>query len=363
MYFCTEILCNYLKYCAINEPILHISYSMKETLSSISKRLGISTATVSRVLSGNATKYRISEGTIAIVKAEAARCHYIPSLAAQSLRTNKTKTIGLLMPKVANPFFADISSAIISEANSKGYTAIVADTMESVALQNACISTLVSRKVDGIIAAPCGHDSKLFEEINDRIAPVVLIDRYFENSSISYVTSNNYKGAFNATSLLISNGHKHIVCIQGDVDSLPNKQRVKGYLDALHKSGLQDNASIIGNAFSLQNGYLETKLLLSSNIRPTAIFPLCYTILLGAIKAIKEASLRIPEDISIISFDDNLSLDYMTPSITRVSQPTEEMGQLAAKMLLNKLEGQSELVSQIELTTEMIIRKSIAKLE
>ena len=336
---------------------------MKETLSSISQRLGISTATVSRVLSGNAKKYRISEETVAIVNAEASRCHYVPSLAAQSLRTNKTKTIGLLMPKVANPFFADISSAIISEANSKGYTAIVADTMESVELQNACISTLVSRKVDGIIAAPCGQDGKIFEEINERIAPVVLIDRYFEDSTISYVTSNNYKGAFDATSLLIGNGHKHIVCIEGDKDSLPNKQRVKGYLDALQKAGLQDNASILGNAFTLQNGYLETKLLLSSSKRPTAIFPLCYTILLGVIKAIKEASLKIPDDISIVSFDDNISLDYMTPSITRVSQPTEEMGQLAAKMLFNKLEDKSGLVSHIELSTEMLIRHSIVKLE
>ncbi|MCI1639664.1 MAG: LacI family transcriptional regulator [Bacteroidales bacterium] len=337
---------------------------MKETLSSISQRLGISTATISRVLSGNAKKYRISEKTAAIVTAEASRCHYIPSLAAQSLRTNKTKTIGLLMPKLSNPYFADISSAIISEANSKGYTAIIADTMENVEVQKDCISALLSRKVDGIIAAPCGNDSKIFKEINARIAPVVLIDRYFEDATISYVTSNNYKGAFDATSLLINNGHKNIVCIQGDEASLPNKKRVGGYLDALSTAGLQDNARILGNAFSIQNGYLETKLLLSSSSnRPSAIFALSYTILLGVIKAIKEASLVIPDDISIISFDDNISLDYMTPSISRVGQPTEEMGQLAAKMLFNKLNDNdtNELVSHIELSTELLIRKSVIK--
>lgn len=333
---------------------------MKETLSSISKRLGISTATISRVLSGKAKEYRISDDTAALVTAEAARCDYVPSPAAQSLRTNKTRTIGLLMPKVSNPYFADISSAIISKINSEGYTAIVADTMEDVKTQENCISTLLSHKVDGIIAAPCGSDSKKFEYINDHIVPVVLVDRYFDDAKISYVTSNNYKGAFDATSLLLRNGHRDIVCIQGDTKSLPNQKRANGYIDALTEAGFGDKVAIVGDAFSIQNGYLETKLLLSSANRPTAIFALSYTILLGVIKAIKEAGLSIPEDFSIISFDDNISLDYMTPPISRVAQATDEMGQLAAKMLLNRLDNKNEMVSHVELSAELIIRNSIS---
>lgn len=331
---------------------------MKETLASIAARIGVSATTISRVLSGKTEKYRISPATAERVLVEVQKCNYTPSALAQSLRKNKTYTIGLVLPTIANPYFADMASAIISEARDKNYTTIIVDSMEDDVNQRQALTTLLARKVDGIIAAPCGSDPRFFEEIRKSV-PLVLVDRYFENSRIPYVSANNYRGAFEATELLAQNGHRNIACIQGDIDSVPNKARVKGYRDALKKYGLGENAIVVGDSFSIQNGYMETKLLLSRTQRPTAIFALSFTILLGALKAIRDTSFRIPEDISLVSFDNHVSLDYMIPPMTRVSQPVEEMGRLASKLLFDYIDGKSDSVTQLELATTIISKSSI----
>lgn len=331
---------------------------MKETLATIAARLNVSTTTISRVLSGKAEKYRIKEETVERILNEVHRCNYTPSVLAQSLRKNKTHTIGLILPTISNPYFADMASAIIAEAREKDYTTIIVDSMEDEDNQRRAISALLSRKVDGIIAAPCGTNPTLFEEVRKTI-PLVLVDRYFENSKIPYVTANNYKGAFEAVELLAQNGHTSIACIQGDRDSVPNKARVRGYMDALRKYGI-DQPLVVGDAFSVQNGYLETKLLLSRSARPTAIFALSFTILLGVLKAIRDSRLSIPEDISILSFDDQVSLDYMIPPMTRVSQPVEEMGRLASKLLFDYIERKSDSITQLALSTTIIAKSSVA---
>ncbi len=335
---------------------------MKETLSTISQRTGVSVTTVSRVLSGQSEKYRISETTQSKVLEEARRCNYSPNIVARNLRTNRTNTIGLILPSVANPYFADLSSVIISEAHRNGYTTIVTDSMESEDNQKANIAMLLSRRVDGIIAAPCGDDPTLLEEINRAHLPVILADRFFEDSQLPHVTTNNYSGGFEATNALIRKGHKRIACIQGVKTSTPNKRRIAGYIDAMRRVGIEDNAIVVGNEFSLQNGYLETKLLLNRNPRPTAIFALSNTIGLGAIKAIREAGLRIPEDISLIAYDNNIYMDYLIPPISRISQPIEEMAKLATKLLFESIETGKRLNTHIELAPDLIARESVMNL-
>lgn len=336
---------------------------MKETLTTISERTGFSTTTVSRVLSGKSKKYRISENTRNLIMEEASRCKYSPNILAQNLRTNKTNTIGVLMPSVANPYFAEMSSVIISEASIKKYTTIVIDSLENEANQEANLSTLIARRVDGIIAAPCGSDPALFEEISKMHIPIVLVDRFFEGVNLPYVTTNNYLGGMEGTNVLIRHGHKDIACIQGAITSTPNKKRVAGYLEALRKAGLEDRATIVGDEFSLQNGYLETKILLGRKPRPTAIFSLSNTIGLGAIKAIREAGLKIPDDISIVSFDNNIYMDYLTPPISRVGQPVEEMAKLATKLLFECIESKKNICTQLELSPNLISRDSVRMMD
>ena len=330
---------------------------MKETLSTMAERLGYSATTISRVLSGKAEKYRISPDTVNAVLREARRCNYSPSVAAQSLRTRRSNTIGLLLPSVANPYFADMASVIITELNSAGYTTIVVDTMESEQRLSESARSLISRQVDGILAVPCGEKGMDLEMLSAQI-PVVLIDRYYEYIFLPYVTTNNYQGGLDATRHLLSRGHTRISCIQGVQSSMPNKERVRGYVKAMEDEGLAQDIDIIGNEFSVQNGYLETKLLMSRAQRPTAIFALSNTIMLGALKAIREAGLRIPEDVALISFDNNLYMDYMTPSITRISQPVEDMAKLAVKILLDKIKGASNCGSQLRLSPIMVAGES-----
>lgn len=332
---------------------------MKETLSSLSQKTGFSITTISRVLSGKADEYRISQETRDAVTEAARKYNYFPNMVAQNLRKNRTNTIGLLIPAVNNPYFAEIASVVINEARRNQYTTIVLDSAEDVKSEEHAISTLMSHHIDGLIAVPCGENASLLEDINNKFLPVIQIDRYYTDSALPYVTTNNYNGSVNAVNHLIQNGHRRIACIQGAVSSAPNHKRVEGYLNALKKAGLQDNAIIVGNEFSVQNGYIETKLLLNMEDRPTAIFALSNTIALGAVRAIREAGLSIPEDISILAFDNNIYMDFMTPAISRISQPTEEMGKMGVKLLLDCIRTGTRCKTKIELSPTLVLRESI----
>ncbi len=332
----------------------------KETLQTISERTGFSVSTVSRVLSGQADKYRISDNTVEIITGEAKKSNYTPSLLAKNLRTGKTQTIGLLIPAIDNPYFANIASVIIAEAKNYGYTIILVDTMENETNEREGLYSLLSREVDGIMLAPSGSSPAYIEHINDTQTPIVLIDRFFESTTLPYITTNNYQGAHDATQYLVNSGHRDILCIQGVPHSMPVRDRVRGYLDALKTNGLAEKGVIVGNNFSIQNGYLETKLALNRSPRPTSIFAMSNTILLGAVRAIRESGLQIPHDISIVSFDDNTYLDFMNPAITRVSQPINEIGSLAVKILMNSLENGKRSDAHIQLLPRLVVRNSVA---
>ena len=309
----------------------------KETLVSIAERSGCSISTVSRVLSGNAAKYRISQRTVARVTEEVKRCNYTPSLLAKGLRTNRTDTIGLLIPNIENSFFAGVAGVVIRESRNYNYKVVVVDTQEDERNEQDGLSALLARRVDGIVAAPCGSNSELFASVQEGGMPLVLIDRYLPDAGmLSYVTTDNYRGAVMATEYLLENGHRRIACIQGTPHSMPVRDRVRGFGDTLRAHGLGDRIVVTGEDFSVQNGYLETKLALAQAERPTAIFALSNLILLGVVKAVHESGLRIPDDISVVSFDDNMLFNYLDPAITCIGQPTDEIGTLAVKLLIRR---------------------------
>ncbi|HIW51851.1 MAG TPA: LacI family transcriptional regulator [Candidatus Alistipes excrementipullorum] len=334
----------------------------KNTIISISERTGFSVSTVSRVLNGKAEIARISKSTVEAIEQEAKRCNYKPSLLAKGLRTNKTNTIGLVIPSMENIYFANLASTIIRDARSYGYTIVTVDTMENERNERDGIESLLARKVDGIIVTPCGQDPEWLENINRNTTPVVLIDRYFNSTELSYVCTDNYLGGYEATKYLLNNGHEKILCIQGTPHSMPVRERVRGYLDALRSKGIESYASIVGDSFSIQNGYLETKLALSSASRPTAIFALSNTILLGAIKAIKESGLSIPNDISIITFDNNTFLDFIDPPITRMSQPVNEIGTLSVKLLMQSINEKKPINNKLQLQPQLIVCESVSNI-
>ena len=335
---------------------------MKETLASLAQKTGFSASTISRVLTGKSEEYRIKPETRDIILKAAAESNYAPNIIAQNLRTSRTDTIGLLLPSVANPYFADIASIIIKEARKFRYTTMVIDSDENEATEKSSVSTLIARQVDGIIIVPCGSDPTYLEQTNEQFVPIILVDRYYEGSPLPYVVTNNFHGGYLAASHLVRNGHKEIVCIQGPPTATTNKRRIEGYMEVMRENGLEDRVQIVGNEFSIQNGYMEMKLLLNNEKKPTAVFALSNNIGMGAIKAIGEARLKIPDDISLISFDNYLYLDFLEPAITRIGQKVDEMGKMAVKLLHDSISNHKEIKSQIELSPEMIMRDSVAPL-
>ena len=333
----------------------------KETLISIAQRTGFSVSTVSRVLSGQAAKYRISEKTVALIAREAERCNYTPSLLAKGLRTSRTDTLGLLIPSIDNPYFAHIASIIVHEARAKGYKVILIDTSEDERNEREGVRSLLSRKVDGILIAPAGDDPA-FLEATAHQTPVVCIDRHFAKTSLPYVVTDNLRGGREVTQHLIDRGHRRILCIQGVRHSIPSADRVRGYRQALEDNGLSAYARVTGDGFSIRNGYEQTLRALHVRQRPTAIFALSNTILLGALKAVREMKLRIPDDISLVSFDNYDYLDYLDPAVTRVGQPSDEIGAQAMEILLQRIAGETGGEEQRRLPPSLIVCRSVRKL-
>ncbi len=335
---------------------------MKATLETIAANTGFSKSTISRVLNNKAHASRISKATAEIILKEAARCGYTPDLIAKNLRTSKTHTIGLLVPSLANPYFAELAGVIIQEARKYGYTALVADTLENEEIQNESVTAMLSRQADGIIAVPCGDNPAYLEQTDRQRVPVILVDRHYEHSELPYVVTNNFLGGCMATSLLVRNGHRDIACIQGPPAAMTTRRRRDGYLAVLKENNLEDRAIVTGDEFSIQNGYMETKLLLHNGQRPTAIFAMSNNIGLGAIKAVREAGLSIPEDISLVSFDNYPYLDFLEPPVTRIGQMVDEMGKMAVKLLNESIVNHRKIKSRIDLSPEMIMRESVAPL-
>jgi len=275
------------------------------TIASVAKRVGVSTTTVSRVLNGLAGRYRISKSTEESVLRVAAELGYTPDQLARGLRLRRTQTIGLVIPDISNPFFSTVARNIEIEARKAGYSIILNDTQEDTKLEVDSISLLLSRKVDGLIICPEGKESEHLKPLSSSGLPMVIVDRHFPEMKCPYIISDNYGGSLEAITYLIRRNHRHIACIQGRLNTSVNNDRVHGYADALKQHGIPiDEALIVGDSFGERNGYVGAKLLLNRSSPTTAIFATSNLISLGAMRAIFEEGLRIPDDISIISFDD-----------------------------------------------------------
>ena len=303
----------------------------KNTLQTISEQTGYSVSTVSRVLSSQAKKYRISKEAETIITREASRLNYQPNLIAQTLRTQKSKTVGLLIPDIDNPFFGSLAAIIIGILGSRGYHTLLADSRENGDEEIQELRMFMSRSVDGIICIPVSSTPDFHEQISSQI-PLVLIDRHFKKTSLPYVCTDNYAGARMATEYLLSKGYTRILAIQGVPDSMPNRERVRGFKDAIGVHGVTYN--VVGDAFSVENGKREVLNAFGGGDKAyDAIFAFSSTILLGAVDALRHLSIRPGRDVGILSYDNNGFLDFMDPAVTRVEQPLREAGHIAVDIL------------------------------
>lgn len=337
--------------------------SSNPTLKSISEKLGISVSTVSRVLNGKSNHYRISKETEELILKATKELNYIPNQLARGLRLKRTNSIGYIIPDISNPFFASIAKSVEKSARKFGYSILLCDSEENTEIEFAALQLMLNRKVDGLIISPVGLEVSHLKFVSQKNVPVVLLDRYFPELDIPFVTSDNYQGALDAVDLLIENGHTRIACIQGLRNTSPNNDRVRGYRDAHQKHGLAvDESLIVGDSFGEENGYIESKLLLKRANIPTAIFSISNLISLGAIRAISEEGLKIPDDISMISFDDQPYSRFLATPMTTVAQQNYQIGQIATKLLIDQIESNRRIEPKgIFLPTKLNIRGSVKR--
>lgn len=337
---------------------------MGVTLNDIARKAGVSVSTVSRILNGKSAQYRIAQETEELVRQTAHKLKYRPNQFAVGLRVSKSHSIGLVLPDVSNPFFAYITRSIQIAAHACGYSLMVCDTNEDLALEVEHIGLLRSKGVDGMIVLPVGQESSHISELVRDDVPIVLVDRAFGDLPIDSVIVDNYHGAFEAVEHLIRFGHSRIAMIQGLPNTYTNTGRRRGYVDALIKHGLSvDESLIVGKDFRKENGYIETKLLLQMNDRPTAIFSTSDLITLGALQAISEEGLKIPDDISLVAFDDMDFAPFLTCALTAVAQPKEHMGEIAVKLLVERMRKHEKREARsIVLTPKLVERDSVRKL-
>ncbi len=331
---------------------------MTATLSDIAKDLNISVVTVSKALRN---KGRISVGTRSRVLKRAKELDYRPNWVARSLVTRRTYTIGLLLPDFTHPFFADIAKTIAETVRPHGYHVIICYFEEDPDLERTEAEALLARRVDGLILASSQSADRLdlFEQLRARKLPFVLIDRPVDGVRASFVGVDNEAVGKLATTHLIKQGCRRIAHLRGPQIGLAEK-RLSGYLAALKKSRLTaPSAYVVDAGFQDHTGYQAMKKLLEAIPVPDGVF--CYNdpIAIGAIKAILESGLRVPEDVKVVGAGNVHYSDALAVPLTTIDQKTCEMGKRAAKLLLEQIESKRPSRSgNIFIVPELVLRKS-----
>ncbi|WPP50042.1 LacI family DNA-binding transcriptional regulator [Catalinimonas niigatensis] len=332
------------------------------TIYDIAQKLDVSPTTVSRALNNH---YSISKETTQAVKKLAHSLGYRPNSVASSLRTNKTNTIGVIMPLINRPFIASLISGIEDSANQEGYNVIISQTHDSYEKEIANAQTLYSSRVAGLIvslAMETKHYDHFYPFLQNHI-PMVSIDRISTEIETDRVIIDNYAAGFKATEHLIQMGCKRIAHFGGAQYRNIYQGRQHGYIDALKKYDLPiDETLIVHSKLSLEEGWKGAEYLLNLPAPPDGIFSANDSAAVSAIQYAKQKGVCIPRDLAIVGFNDDPISSIIEPGLTTVSHPAFDMGKIAAQQVLKNKLTQDIVQSQtIVLKTELILRASSSR--
>lgn len=339
------------------------------TIYDIAREAKVSPATVSRVLTGNA---RVSEEKTNRVKKIIKKYNYQPNALARSLLTKSTNTIGIILPSVDNPFFASVFMEVEGQALAHGYSVILCNSVNTM-LKNDCesesmyLKMLVEKRVDGIIftggrANKVKTDKVLVDEMNSIIdqIPMVMINGSMENVDCYKVQSDEREGMFSIVEYLVSLGHRDIGFIGGQPDITSTYVKQIALQDALKHFNLPyKDEWIIYDDFSIESGFRAFKKLLTKKSIPTAVIAVNDLVAIGAINCAISENLSVPDDISIVGFDNSYLCDIITPKLTSVSHNIPELARTAVKMLCMD-DWDKETPKKKIVKTELILRNSCA---
>lgn len=330
------------------------------TIKDVAKRAGVSTTTVSHVI--NKTRF-VAEETREAVWTAIKELHYSPSAVARSLKVNHTKTIGLLATSSEAPYFAEIIEAIENRCFAKGYTLILGNAHNDIQKQQAYLSMMAQKRVDGLLVMCSEYPDELISMLEDnRNIPMVVMDWGESRGDFTdTVLDNAFEGGYLAGRYLIERGHRDIGAIPGQLERNTGGGRHAGFIKALNEAGisLRDEWLVQGD-FEPESGYRAMQQILSQKQRPTAIFCGGDIMAMGAICAADEMGLRVPQDISVIGYDNVRNARYFTPALTTVHQPKERLGETAFDMLLDRIISKREEPQTIEVHPSLIERRSVA---
>ncbi|WP_282925937.1 LacI family DNA-binding transcriptional regulator [Helcococcus kunzii] len=334
---------------------------MRITIKDIARESGFSIATVSKVLNNKDSE--ISEPTKEIILKIADQLNYQTNRAARSLVSNSTKTIGLLLPDISNPFFSDIAKGAEDFAYKKGYSIILCNSDDIIEKELDYLNTLIQLNVDGILLVGNKKHNNIKSTSLIFDQPIVSIDRESNYTNIlSVIKTDHYNGAKEAMNYLIKNGHKKILFIGGQEDTVPAIERFNAYKDSMETHKLKYNLNdIYFKDFSTEHGY-NTILKIKNIKKYSAIFCCNDLIAIGAMAALKDIGLNIPNDISLIGVDDIELSKISSPPLTTMKQSAYKLGSKSCEILLKKLNNNIE-ITNITLTQKLVVRKSVKKIK
>lgn len=329
------------------------------TLKDVADLAGVSQATAGRALGSYGS---ISDDSRHRVQQAAAKLGYRTNAVARALASGTTKSIGLVIGDIENPFFATVARGLSDVVQEAGYTVVLANADENWDLERQALEVFDTRSVDGLVVAPApGSDASSLEKLSRRI-PLVAIDRDLPGLSVDAVLVDNVAGAASATRHLVNLGHREIGLVTEPPIVSSVSERIDGFEQALGEHGLkiEDSLKAVGTP-KLEGGLLAATELLTSPDRPQAIFATTNTMTAAVLAATAELGLRIPEDLSLVGFDDSEWMQLVSPPITVVRQPVYALGQAAGRLLNDRISGWTGDPTQLRLKTELVVRESCRK--
>lgn len=335
----------------------------KPTIKDVAHKAGVSTATVSRYLNSSGYVSKEIQQKISDVIDE---LDFIPNNVAQSLKRTETKTIGIVIPDLSNVSFMDTVKAISDIVTANGYQPIILSSDENLENENKILDVLVAKRVDGIIIASAGKNEKIMKLHNTKL-PIVLLDRDFCNTAdsiiIDSVINDNFTGSYQMINYLISLGHKKIAILCSESNPVLINDRLRGYIKAFEHNGMEvdENYLLYGN-YKFESGYELTKKLIMQPLKPTAIFSVNNLMALGAVAALNEMNISIPDEMSVCAFGVFKYHTILNPDMTVINQQPVELGKKAAELLISRIKNPKSWIPQkIVFDANIIMRNSCAR--
>jgi LacI family transcriptional regulator len=331
--------------------------SSSPTMVQVAEAAGVSIFTVSAVLNGSAV---VSDELRRRVEEAIQKTGYKRNILARGLKTGETRTVGLTVGDINNPFYTGVVSVIQQALHRAGYAVMLCCSDRDAILQAEQIELLRNRMVDGLIISPFGDDDQLRSILKDTNIPVVLIDRILEGVDCDSVVLDNRAAVMEATRYVLGLGHRRIGFISGTLESFTGRERLEGYYAALDEAGIAREDSLVQlGDFREEGAYDAAIQLLTSADPPTALFSSNNLMMIGTVRALRDLGLNCPEDVSVTGIDDFPWADLFRPHLTTVAQPLRAIGEQAANLLLKRLTGKTdEPARHIVLKGSLVVRGS-----